>query len=89
MILLVIPLTPLVNPVIPPVNPTIPLVNPMLLSPQQGPRGDALGQQPDKIMAAPWAVALLLRLPVGYVFICGGALIHPQAVLTAARCVAK
>ncbi|XP_037074411.1 protein masquerade-like [Pollicipes pollicipes] len=36
---------------------------------------------------APWAAALLLKQPTGHVFVCGGALIHRQVVLTSARCV--
>ncbi|XP_037074412.1 tryptase gamma-like [Pollicipes pollicipes] len=37
--------------------------------------------------SAPWAAALLLKQPTGHVFVCGGALIHRQVVLTSARCV--
>jgi len=39
--------------------------------------------------SAPWAAALLEAVPNGYIFVCGGTLIHQQVVLTAARCVDK
>ena len=38
---------------------------------------------------APWMAALLEKVPNGYIFVCGGSLIHQQVVLTAARCVQR
>ncbi|XP_043243033.1 uncharacterized protein LOC122392339 [Amphibalanus amphitrite] len=40
-------------------------------------------------LSAPWAATILLKTPSGYAFVCGGALIHPRAVITDARCVRR